>query len=335
MSLPTIANPSFELPRSDGVIFDSWKNVMSSYLRAMSPQIWWIVDIGFSHDLGDHPPTKAQEKCLYLEAHAFNALSSALSVEVEDVILKKYGHLKGAHLIWNALEEMYGSSNNEKSLLECELENISSSASSNEQQQDEQSRDQQNRFRPTEESTSPTNSWVEDEDAFCLMVKRQRDSKRSTFVKGDDLSNNDACATNYLSHVAQLEKANQMIFKEYQRLAKSHLDLQERHSMLLSSHEKLVDTYVMLEMTHEVALTVVKSYQPHTYTCAPISIDSLCANVCCPQVKPSLALSAHVICFECSTKGHFASKCPNKQKVERTVSRRQQSLSQRRCFNCN
>ena len=44
--------------------------------------------------------------------------------------------------------------------------------------------------------------------------------------------------------------------------------------------------------------------------------------------------SAHVICFECSTKGHFASKWPNKKKDQPTLSGRQQSLSKRRCFGC-
>jgi hypothetical protein len=59
--------------------FVSWKFQKSSYLREMNSQVWWMVDIYLSHTLKDCPQTQGQKKCLYLEAHASNALSSALS----------------------------------------------------------------------------------------------------------------------------------------------------------------------------------------------------------------------------------------------------------------
>jgi protein-arginine kinase len=40
-----------------------------------------------------------QEKCIYLEAHASNALSSALSIEIKDKIEIKYGLLERANLL--------------------------------------------------------------------------------------------------------------------------------------------------------------------------------------------------------------------------------------------
>jgi hypothetical protein len=45
-----------------------------------------MVDVSFSHALEDCSKTQAQEKCLYLEAHASKDLSSALSAEIEDMI---------------------------------------------------------------------------------------------------------------------------------------------------------------------------------------------------------------------------------------------------------
>jgi hypothetical protein len=33
----------------------------------------------------------------------------------------------------------------------------------------------------------------------------------------------------------------------------------------LCSHEKLMDSYLMLEIVHEVMVTSVKLYQPHTH----------------------------------------------------------------------
>jgi hypothetical protein len=52
----------------------------------MNSQVWWMIDVGFSHVLEDCPQTQAQEKCLYLKVHVSKVLSSALSAEVEDII---------------------------------------------------------------------------------------------------------------------------------------------------------------------------------------------------------------------------------------------------------
>jgi hypothetical protein len=50
--------------------------------------------------------------------------------------------------------------------------------------------------------------------------------------------------------------------------------------------------------------------------------------------KLKIKKKAHVKYFECSTLGHFSSKCPNKKNDQANSSRRQRSLSQRRCFSC-
>jgi hypothetical protein len=45
-----------------------------------------MVDVGLSHALEEWSQTQAQKKCLYLEAHTSNALSSTLSAEIKDEI---------------------------------------------------------------------------------------------------------------------------------------------------------------------------------------------------------------------------------------------------------
>jgi hypothetical protein len=50
-----------------------------------------MVDVGLSHALEDCPQTQAQKKCLYLETHASNDLSTALSVEIKDEVKMEYG----------------------------------------------------------------------------------------------------------------------------------------------------------------------------------------------------------------------------------------------------
>jgi hypothetical protein len=201
---------------------------------------------------------------------------------------------------------------------------------------------------------------------------------------------------------------------EFRKLRHKHMKLQKMHQDLLCSHKELIDSYALLESTHEVIVTKVKDFKPHTCICAPPSIDLSCANSCCSQAKPScdehvlvetydnfiasendelkrenemlkMELSrlkgkchvqssqdnrnhmvkklekgstvicaklpqinlktsyqkgdktkinkkAHAKCFECSTLGHFSSECPNKENDQAKLSRRQRSLSQRRCF---
>jgi hypothetical protein len=96
MLLPWITLPSVEIPHFDGTNFILWKTQMSSYLREMNPEVWWMVDICFSHSLEDCLQTQAQEKCLYLKDHVSNALSCALSVEIKDKIEMEYSLLERA-----------------------------------------------------------------------------------------------------------------------------------------------------------------------------------------------------------------------------------------------
>jgi hypothetical protein len=72
---------------------------MSTYLYEMNPQVWWMVDVCLSHALEDCSQTQAQKNCLYLEAHASNGLSSALSVEIKDEIKMEYGWPERANLL--------------------------------------------------------------------------------------------------------------------------------------------------------------------------------------------------------------------------------------------
>jgi hypothetical protein len=98
-----------------------------------------MVDVNFSHALEDCPQTEAQEKCLHLKAHAFKALSSALSTEIEDKIEIEYGLLESANLLWKALEQMFGSSNDKRSSSISIPENISASSIHIDKDEEEQS----------------------------------------------------------------------------------------------------------------------------------------------------------------------------------------------------
>ncbi len=107
------------------------------------------------------------------------------------------------------------------------------------------------------------------------------------------------CATNSISCVAQLEKANSGLKAQNEELASKYVALQENHGVLLCSHEKLVDSHAMLEIAHEVVLTTVQLHQPltHKCTCSQVQIDLSCANPCCSQEKQSSV--EHVLVESC------------------------------------
>jgi hypothetical protein len=118
------------------------KSQMSTYLREMNPQVWWMVDIVISHAMEDRPQIQAQKKYIYLEAHISNALSSALSAEIKDEIEMEYGWPERGNLLWKVLEQIYVSSNSHRSSSSVP-KNISSSSINIDQGQEEQSRTQE------------------------------------------------------------------------------------------------------------------------------------------------------------------------------------------------
>jgi hypothetical protein len=87
-----------------------------------------MVDVGLSHALEDCPQTQPQKKCLYLEAHTSNALSSVLRGEIKEEIEIEYDLLKRANLLWKALEQMFGSSDDKRSSSTNIPDNVSSSS---------------------------------------------------------------------------------------------------------------------------------------------------------------------------------------------------------------
>jgi hypothetical protein len=95
------------------------------------------------------------------------------------------------------------------------------------------------------------------------------------------------------------EYDEQELLVEFKKLISKHMKLQKRHGDLLCSHKELIDSYALLESAHEVMLTKVKDSQPHTCTCAQLSIDLCCTNSCCSQAKPSC--DEHILIKTCDS----------------------------------
>ena len=68
------------------------------------PQMWWMVDVDFSHVLDENDLTQAQEKCLDLDTQAIDIMYRSL----DDSIFGEIIDMKTAHEIWSYLNEKYG-----------------------------------------------------------------------------------------------------------------------------------------------------------------------------------------------------------------------------------
>jgi hypothetical protein len=244
---------------------------MSSYLREMNPQVWWMVDVCLSHALENWPQTQVQKNCLYLEAHASNALSSAFSAEIKDEIEMEYGLLERANLLWKWLDKMFGSSFDKRSSSNIP-ENFSSSYIHIDQDQEEQSSVQKEKVKSANLGKSNglvSQTRVSGFGRTKITLAEEGDCSTSSSINDND---DDDTEDKY---------DDQELLFEFKKLTNKHIKLQKRHGDLLCSHKKLMDSYALLEATHEVMVTTVKDSQPHTCTCAPHSIDLSCANSCC------------------------------------------------------
>ena len=88
--------------------------------KFICPQMWWMVDVGFSHVLDEDNLTQAQEKCLDLDIHATNIMYRSL----HDCIFREIIDMKTAHEIWSYLNKKYVTVSNDedepkKEALEC------------------------------------------------------------------------------------------------------------------------------------------------------------------------------------------------------------------------
>ncbi|KAG0514702.1 hypothetical protein BDA96_10G216000 [Sorghum bicolor] len=88
----------------DGTHFAQWRNWMTYNFKFISPQIWWIVDVGFSCAIDKKVATQAQKKCLHLDCQATNIFYSSM----KDNIFGEIMDMKSAHEIWVFLNEKYG-----------------------------------------------------------------------------------------------------------------------------------------------------------------------------------------------------------------------------------
>jgi hypothetical protein len=172
-----------------------------------------MVDVGISHALEDCPQTLVQKKCLYLRAHASNALSSALSVEIKEEIEMKYVLLERANLLWKTLEQMFGSSDDKRSSSKNIPENVSLSIIHIDQDQEDQSSVQKEKVRSVSlrKPDCPVSGFGRTE----TFLVEEEDCSTSSFDDDDDDDDTDD------------EYDYEELLLELKKLVRKHIKLQK------------------------------------------------------------------------------------------------------------
>ena len=90
-------------PLFDSSNYAYWKIRMSIFLKAMSPNIWKIVNEGYVMPLEPENPTDQDNRNAHLDAQAMNALFGALNADE----FNRVSNLETAHAIWTTLSEIH------------------------------------------------------------------------------------------------------------------------------------------------------------------------------------------------------------------------------------
>jgi hypothetical protein len=146
-------------------------------------------------------------------------LSSVLSAEIKDDIEIEYGLLERANLLWKALEQMYDSRNDKRSLSNV-LENISASSIHTDQDQENESSVQRDEVKSVSLGKldcpifqTGTSNFGRTEN--CLAEEDDHFTSSSNIDNDDD-------------HIDD-EYDEQEFLVEFKKLISKHMKLQKRH----------------------------------------------------------------------------------------------------------
>jgi hypothetical protein len=78
-----------------------------------------------------------------------------------------------------------------------------------------------------------------------------------------------------------------MLKSQVEMLKLEKLALSEKYDMLYYFHNELIDDHIMLNIAHEVVMTSLNYYEPHSCSCANLDNTLSCSNPCCSKKSQS------------------------------------------------
>jgi hypothetical protein len=267
---------SQELLLLDGSNYMFWCNSILYTLEVFDPLFFSIVDASIcplNFDWDEF--SKEEGKCMQRNAQATCLLRKALSSSIEDMIIKEYGFLEDAHLLWNAIKEKFLEITAARDSIDgdCVTKPVRLVGQIGQTglAHTETSKLQKSKsHRSIEESTSQTSSLSYESHGKCLMAKGNKKKKpkkiKSEKEEEDDdeeeeeeeydldfdkLSKKDMIKIKSLFEIIQelefqLEQQEEYLIdkmEELKALNKEHEKLKHSHTSLISKHEKLEKKY--------------------------------------------------------------------------------------------
>jgi hypothetical protein len=273
----------------------------------------------------------------------------------------EYGLLERANLLWKVLEQMFSSSNDQRSSSKTPKNISSSSLDINQEEQSSVQKEETESISLGKLDGPISQTGVSGFGRMKISLAEEDDCYTSSSDIDDDDDDTDD------------EYDCKELLLKFKTLISKHMKLQKRYGDLLCSHKDIMDSYACDEHVHVETCdsliasendelkrenkmlkmefsrlkgkgNVQQSQDNHDHMVKKLEKGSIitCGKLAQINLKTSyqkidktnIRKKAHVKCFECSTLGHFSSECPNKKIDQAKLSRRQRSLSQRRCFSC-
>ncbi|OQU81331.1 hypothetical protein SORBI_3006G042425 [Sorghum bicolor] len=325
----------------DGTHFAQWRNWMTCNFKFISPQMWWMVDVGFSHVLDEENLTQAQEKCLHLDYQATNIFYSSM----KDYIFGEIMDMKSAHEIWSYLNEKYGAITKEDDVPKVDaredvehdqnmavVEDCSTSWSSEDEDDGYESDASTSSSTSSHSSMSHGDGKVSiggvivdcDDPNFELSLSLGSNDqshivtnpcdvgKKHVSTSCDDLlsmpcsSHLDACSTSTSCETNLLKKNNK---------------LNEQVKNLSNKLERCYNSKVTFEH-------ILKTQRIYGDKCG-LGFKEKMTKGKRNQEKRKLS---HFMCYRCHEVGHLANGCPNKEKLKKM--KEEERLKHVKCFKC-
>ncbi|KAG0549685.1 hypothetical protein BDA96_01G276400 [Sorghum bicolor] len=321
---------------------------MQCNFKFISPQMWWIVDVGFSCATDKKVATQAQKKCLHLDCQATNIFYSSM----KDNIFGEIMDMKSTHEIWSYLNEKYGAITKEDDVPKVDArEDV---------EHDHNMADEDDGYESDASTSSSTSSHssmshvdgkvyiggviVGFDDPKFELVCRLTKALRNEMAKTSKLKNENSflkTTCEQLKHLLYVTTC-------------SHEELKLVHEKLCFTHDNLVKDHAFItkkisneEIKTSESSSLGSNDQSHIVTnhCdigkkhVSTSCDDLLSMPCssqldiCSTSMSSVRKLSHTMCYQCHEAGHLANGCPNIEKLKKM--KEEERLKHVKCFKCH
>jgi hypothetical protein len=163
-----------------GFNYASWSTSVLNVFRTINHGLEQILDKSIMpSSINKKNPYKEELRCWRLNYQAFDILVSTLSKDVcHDLITRDYKPFSDAHDIWTTIRDKFGESKSDSSSSASTSSSICETNSLKEEEND--------RWRPNNESTSPKGSSFHSNSHTCFVANESDSESRSAYEEDEN-----------------------------------------------------------------------------------------------------------------------------------------------------